>query len=116
MDEILYHFHILHGNGQLKGRLFNAYRGLRQSFLLSLLLFIVIMKALNKMLIRARELVLFRGLMVGVGEHAEEITHLLFIDDTMLFCEPDEHAILNLIWVLMDFLLVFGIQYLSYQV
>lgn len=43
------------------------------------------MKALNKMLLGARELDLFKCLKVGVGEHTEEKIHIFFANDTMLF-------------------------------
>lgn len=69
---------------------FKPYRGLNQGDPLFPLLFIMVMKALNKMFIRARELELFRDLEVGVKEHTETIIHLFFTDDIMLFCELDE--------------------------
>lgn len=56
----------------------------------------MIIKAFNRMLIRAKELDMLRGLKVGVGKHTKEITHLLFADDTTLFCEPNEHDMPNL--------------------
>lgn len=52
--------------------------GIGQGDPLSHLLFIVIMEVLVRMLIRAREPDMFRGLKVGVREHTKEITHLFF--------------------------------------
>lgn len=78
-----------------------ATSGLRQRNPLYLLLFIVVTEVLNKLLIRVRQLKLSRGLKVGVGKHANEVTHLFFADDIMLFCEPDERVMLNLRCVLM---------------
>lgn len=69
--------------------------------LLSPLLFIMVMEALNKMLIRTRELKLFRDPKVGAEKHAEEVTHLFFADDNMFICQLDERAMLNLRCILM---------------
>lgn len=66
------------------------------------MLFIVITEALNKMLIRAREIDLFK-LKVGGGVNAEEIIHLLFTDDIMIFCEQDKRVMRNLRCILMSF-------------
>lgn len=68
------------------------------------------MEALNRMLIRARELDLFKGLKVGLGKHTEEITCLFFADNTILFYEQDEHAMLN-VRCLNGLSSDFGIQY-----
>lgn len=81
---------------------------------LSLLLFIVAMEVLNRMLICAREHSLLRYLKVGAQNYIEEVTHLFFIDDAMLFCEPDKGMILNLECVLMGFQAVSGLNIKSY--
>lgn len=73
------------------------------------------MEVLNKMLRRATELELFRGLKVGAGEHTEEVTHLLFADDTILFYESDKQAMFNVKCVLMSSKQFRG-QHQSYQV
>lgn len=51
---------VLLGNGVLR-RFFKASRGLRQGDPLSPLLFIVVMEALKRLLLRAREMELLRG-------------------------------------------------------
>lgn len=48
-------------------------------------IFIIIVEALNKIIPRAREFGMLVGLEVDNGEHVEEITHLFFVDDTLLF-------------------------------
>lgn len=55
---------------------------LRQGNPLSPLLFIVVMKALNKLIERANELDLLRGVWVGRRNQQIEVTHLFFADDT----------------------------------
>lgn len=77
---------------------------------MSSLLFIMVMEALNEILTSAIELELFRGLTVGVGECTKETTRLFLIDDTMLFCEPNEYAMLNLICVFLGFQAVLGLS------
>lgn len=64
---------------------FNASIGLRQGNPLSPLLFIVVMKALNELLGRAKELQLMRGVAVGSMENITDVSHLFFADDTLIF-------------------------------
>lgn len=40
---------------------------------------------------------------MGVEDHVEEVTHLFFTNDGMLFCELDRGTTLNLKFVLMGF-------------
>lgn len=40
---------------------------------------------------------------MGVGNHTKEVTHLFFIDDTMLFGELDNGVIFDLRCMLMGF-------------
>lgn len=49
----------------------------------------------------AREINLFRGLLVGNGEMKEEVTHLLFTDDVLIVCDPNKQALLHLRCLLM---------------
>lgn len=75
---------------------FKASRGLRQEDLLLPLLFTIVMETLNKLLIRAGELEFFTRV-------TEEVTHLFFVDDSLIFWQPDEKIILNLRCVLLCF-------------
>ena len=82
------HFSIL-VNGSPHG-LFGSSRGINQCDLLSLLLFVIVMEALSKMMEKA----VGEGLLVGfpmgrVGRNNLLIFHLLFPDDTLIFCEDD---------------------------
>ena len=67
---------------------FGSSRGLRQGDHLSPLLFFLIMDALSKILRKTEECGLFHGFHVGpVNFVGVRISHLLFIDDTILFCD-----------------------------
>ena len=39
----------------------------------------------------------------GKGGEGEEISHLLFAEDTLVFCGPEEDQMTNLCWILMWF-------------
>ena len=67
---------------------FQNSRGLRQGDSLSLYLFVLAMEALSCLLGRAREDGFLTGFKVnGRGGEGLEVTHLLFADDTLVFCE-----------------------------
>jgi len=76
-------------------------RGLRQGDPLSPFLFVLMAEVLNRMLIRAEYLGLFKGL--AVGRQAVTISHLQFMDDTLIFCETDESYIGNIKQILLNF-------------
>ena len=64
-------------------------RGLRQGNPLSPMLFIIVMEALSRML-RAVAGDYISGFFVGNSTRAElSISHSLFADDTLIFCEAD---------------------------
>lgn len=58
-----------------------------------LFLFIVVIEVLNKFLLKAKELDLFKGLKVGKREKSEDVSHLFFMDDTLVFCKPNERSL-----------------------
>lgn len=70
---------------------------------MSSLLLIVVMEALNMMLLRTRELELFKSLKVGRDDHMDEVTNLFFADNTLIFYVRKESAMLNLITILLSF-------------
>ena len=82
------HFSVL-VNGSLHG-LFGSSRGIHQHDLLSLLLFVIVMEALSKMMEKEVGEGLLVGFSVGrAGRNNLLIFHLLFPDDTLIFCEDD---------------------------
>jgi len=80
---------------------FRMGRGLRQGDPLSPFLFVLVTEVLNRVMIRAAEVGLFKGLQIG--SHRETLTHLQFADDTLLFCEANEIYLQNLKKVLLSF-------------
>ena len=65
-------------------------RYLRQGDLLSPLLFLVMMEVLSRMLKRVEGAGLIRGFKaVGRQGEGECVSHLLFADDTILFCDAE---------------------------
>ena len=69
---------------------FESSRGLRQGDSLSSLLFVVVMEALNRLLMRAEKGHFLRGFEVqGRNNNPLMISNLLFPDDTLIFCDAD---------------------------
>jgi hypothetical protein len=69
------------------------------------------MEAFSKMMNIAVEIELLTGFLVGT-QHSEvmEISHLLFADDTLIFCEPRVEQIRNLRCLLLCFEAVSGLK------
>jgi hypothetical protein len=89
---------------------FESSRGLRQGDSLSPLLFVVVMEALNKLLVRAEEGHFLRGFAVhGRNNNPLMISNLLFADDTLIFCDADLDQIGYLKCTLLCFEAVSGL-------
>ncbi|RVW90110.1 Transposon TX1 uncharacterized 149 kDa protein [Vitis vinifera] len=97
-------------NGTSSG-FFKSSRGLRQGDPLSPYLFVIVMEALSCLLKRAKEGGFLSGWhLSGRGGGGVEITHLLFADDTLVFCEPSTDQVSYLSWLLMWFEAMSGLK------
>ena len=74
-------------NGSL-ARFFGSSRGLRQGDRLSHLLFLLVMEVLSRLLKKTKEGGFIHGFHVGVS-----ISHLLFADDFILFCDDSRNRL-----------------------
>ena len=90
---------------------FGSSRGLRQGDLLSPLLFVLVMEALGRMLDKAVHEGCLSGFSVGNSEgRSLALSHLLFADDTLIFCDADLDQILILRMILIWFEVVSGLK------
>ena len=90
---------------------FPSSRGLRQGDPLSPLLFVIVMEALSCLLDRAVREDLFSGFSVGTSAgNSLMISHLLFADDTLIFCGADSDQVTNLSYVFTWFEAVSGLK------
>jgi hypothetical protein len=77
-----------------------AHEDLRLGDLLSALLFMVVMEALSRMMSAIADNRLLSGFLVGLRNHEEMIlSHVLFADYTLIFCEANCEQFRNL-WCL----------------
>ena len=83
---------------------FNSSRGVRQGDPLSPFLFVIVMEAFSRMVKATTDHNLISGFAVGArGSEQVHISHLLFADDTLVFCG----ASLNQVQALIDLLVCF---------
>jgi len=76
---------------------FSSTRGLRQEDPLSPLLFVVVMEALSRMMSAKVDRGLLDGFTVGSRSVAGiVVSHLLFADDILIFCEANGEHLCNL--------------------
>ena len=86
---------------------FGSSRGLRQRDPLYPILFLIIMEGLNRMLNKVEGVGLIRGFKAnGRRGGGECVLHLLFADDTILFCDVDVEQILHVRMLLLCFQVV----------
>ncbi len=89
---------------------FGSSRGLRQGDPLSPLLFLLVMEVLSQMLRRTEEAGLICGFKAGKARGSGlSISHLLFADDTIVFCDAIPDQLLHLRMVLGCFEAVTGL-------
>ena len=97
-------------NGSLVG-FFGSFRGLRQGDHLSPLLFFLIMKVLSRILKKTEEGGFIQGFHVGlINPTGIRISHLLFANDTILFCDASREQILSIRLVLTCFQTFTGLK------
>jgi hypothetical protein len=97
-------------NGTPSG-FFNSSCGLRQGDPLSPLLFVVVMEALSRMLTAALDQGNLTGFSVGARDsEALVVNHLLFADDTLIFCGAQEEQIRHLRCIFLCFEAAFGLR------
>lgn len=92
-------------NGTPKGY-FRSSRGLRQGDPLSPLLFVIVMEAFSKMLEKA----VGHSLLMGFVVEQLYVSHLLFVDETLIFCDADAEQFRNLHRLLLCFEVVSGLR------
>ena len=90
---------------------FGSSRGLRQGDLLSPLLFILIMEVLSRMLKKTKDCGLLPGFHVGPTNSTRvRISHLLFANDTILFCDVSRDQFLFIRLALTCFQAFIGLK------
>ena len=83
---------------------FCSTRGLRQGDPLSPYLFLLVMEVLSQLLFKARSGGFIEGFKVGnTNGIGRDLFHLLFADDTLLFCKANSGQLRYLSWVFLWF-------------
>ena len=91
--------------------LFQSSRGLRQRDPISPYLFVIAMEVFNCLLKRAVDEGFLLGCTVkGRSGDGVQISHLLFADDTLVFCQATQDQMTYLSWLLMWFEVVQGLR------
>jgi hypothetical protein len=97
-------------NGSLVGY-FGSSRGVCQGDLLSPFLFVLVMEAFNRMIGAITSRGLISGFAVGSSVQSRVVvSHLLFADDTLVFCGADESQIRHIGALLVCFEAVSGLK------
>ncbi|CAL1380715.1 unnamed protein product [Linum trigynum] len=96
-------------NGEANG-FFVASKGLRQGDPLLPVLFVLVMEVLSWMLKSVREKGKFEGLFMNEELKRGEVTHLLFADDTLIFCDANHDQVLHVLAAIVCFQTVTGLR------
>ena len=105
LDKMVYFYGIFFSVGEYTpSDISRSFRGLRQGDPLSLYLFVIRMETLSYLIGRAVEGGFLSGCSI-CGRNGEEmvISHLLYADDTILFCGENQDQMMYLSWLLMWF-------------
>lgn len=87
---------------------FKSSRGLRQGDLLYPFIFLIVVEAFGAMLYKAFQGGLFEGL--NVGQNGIYVSHLLFVDDTLVLCRGSVDQMRYLRCVSRCFEVVLGLR------
>lgn len=105
------HFSVL-VNGSPTG-FFSSSCGLRQNDQLSPFLFVIVMEALSKMITATVDRGFLSSFSMGSRPPAVTISHLLFVDATLVFCGANPNHLCHLRVLLLFFEAVSGLIWLS---
>ena len=97
-------------NGSSAG-FFGSSHGIRQGDSLSSLLFLLVMEVLSRLLKKTENGGFLCGFQVGSHRHGGiHISHLLFANDTILFCDASREQLLYVWMVLIFFKAIMGLK------
>ena len=90
---------------------FQSSRGLKQGDSLSPYLFVIVLETLSCLLKRAMNGGFLTACKVrGRGGEGAQVSHLLFTEDTLVFCEASQDPMMYLCWTLMWFEAILGLR------
>ncbi|CAL1355620.1 unnamed protein product [Linum trigynum] len=96
-------------NGEAVG-FFGMERGLKQGDPLSPFLFNIVIDLLSHILLKMSEAGMISGFCMDESSRSGEMTHLLYADDAIIFCDASEEEILNVTAALVCFQSITGLR------